>query len=76
MRKKLVRHGNSLALIIDKPILELLGIGEEDEVEIRTDGRKLEILPEGYVDYTQEEFRRVLDKVFERHDATFRKLAE
>ncbi len=34
MRKKLVRHGNSLALIIDKPILELLGIGEEDEVEI------------------------------------------
>ncbi len=46
------------------------------EVEIRTDGRKLGILPEGYVDYTQEEFRRVLDKVFERHDATFRKLAE
>jgi antitoxin component of MazEF toxin-antitoxin module len=28
MNKKLTKHGNSLALVIDKPILELLKIKE------------------------------------------------
>jgi len=43
--KKLTRHGNSLALVIDKPILELLGISRETLLEIRTDGRSLIIAP-------------------------------
>ncbi len=30
MKKKLVRHGNSRALVLDKTLLELLGIGEEE----------------------------------------------
>jgi antitoxin MazE len=36
MIKKLVRHGNSRALVIDKPILELLNITDETEIEIIT----------------------------------------
>lgn len=43
MRKKLVRHGNSLALVIDKPILEILGINRYVEIDI--DGRKLVVKP-------------------------------
>ena len=39
MIKKLSKHGNSLALVIDKPILELLGIDEDTELEVRTNGR-------------------------------------
>lgn len=34
MTKKLTRHGNSLALIIDKPILQLLKITEDTELEL------------------------------------------
>jgi antitoxin component of MazEF toxin-antitoxin module len=36
--QKLTRHGNSLALIIDRPILELLKIDPDTELDISTDG--------------------------------------
>lgn len=45
MIKKLVRHGNSRALIIDRALLEVLHIGEKAEVEVRTDGKSLIITP-------------------------------
>jgi antitoxin MazE len=46
MTKTLIRHGNSLALIIDKPILELLKIDENTQLEISTvDGISLQIRP-------------------------------
>lgn len=45
MVKKLTKHGNSLALVIDKPILELLKIGAGTPLEISTDGRSLIISP-------------------------------
>lgn len=45
MVKKLTRHGNSLALVIDKPILELLKISADTPLDISTDGRRLIIAP-------------------------------
>jgi antitoxin component of MazEF toxin-antitoxin module len=45
MVKKLTRLGNSLALLIDKPILELLKITAETPIEISTDGRRLVVTP-------------------------------
>ncbi len=45
MTKKLSRHGNSLALVIDRSILELLGIDQGTALEITTDGRALVIVP-------------------------------
>ena len=46
MIKKLVRYGNSNALVIDRAILELLGIGEGSLVKLSTDGKSLTITPE------------------------------
>jgi antitoxin component of MazEF toxin-antitoxin module len=46
--KKLSKHGNSLALVIDKPILELLGIDENTELIISTNGRELTASPVSY----------------------------
>ena len=43
--KKLSKHGNSLALVIDRPILELLGMDEGTPLEISTDGQALVIVP-------------------------------
>jgi antitoxin component of MazEF toxin-antitoxin module len=43
--KKLSKHGNSLALVIDRSILELLGIDEQTALEISTDGRALVVVP-------------------------------
>lgn len=45
MEKKLAKHGNSYALIIDKPILDLLGIDADTPLSITTDGRGLFIAP-------------------------------
>jgi hypothetical protein len=36
LTKKLCKHGNSLALVIDRSILELLGIDEETTLDIST----------------------------------------
>jgi len=40
MVKTLVKHGNSYALVIDKPILELLNIGPDTPLEVSTTDRK------------------------------------
>lgn len=49
MIKKLVRYGNSNALVIDRAILELLGIGEGSFVKLSTDGKALTITPDTQV---------------------------
>jgi antitoxin component of MazEF toxin-antitoxin module len=41
MIKKLVQHGNSSALILDKTILQLLGADSESSFEIIIEGNSL-----------------------------------
>jgi antitoxin MazE len=45
MVKTLIKHGNSLALVIDKPILELLRISADTPLEITSDGDRLMVSP-------------------------------
>jgi antitoxin component of MazEF toxin-antitoxin module len=45
MLKKLVRYGNSNALVLDKAILELLNIAEGSVVKISTDGKSIILTP-------------------------------
>ena len=45
MLKKLTKHGNSLALVIDKAVLELLNIDDQTLLDISTDGILLLISP-------------------------------
>ena len=45
MVKTLTRHGNSLALVIDKAVLELLKIDGDTPLDISTDGQVLVITP-------------------------------
>ncbi len=75
MIKKLVTHGNSAALIIDKPILELLNVDMNTPLEITTDGKNLIISP---VESRKREkrFKAALDKVNRVHGKTLKKLAE
>jgi len=74
MIKKLVSHGNSAALIIDKPILELLKVDMETPLEITTDGRNLIISPVESVK-REKRFKAALDKVNRVHGKTLKKLA-
>lgn len=75
MLKTLVSHGNSSALIIDKPILELLKIDQNTPLEITTDGENLIISPAAGKD-REKKIRAAIKKVNERHGKTLKKLAE
>jgi hypothetical protein len=48
MLKKLTKHENSLALVIDRPILDLLKIDPETPLDVSTDGKRLIIAPAGF----------------------------
>jgi antitoxin MazE len=45
MIKTLTKHGNSYALVIDRPVMDLLHIDPDTELEITTDGRSLILSP-------------------------------
>lgn len=75
MIKKLVAHGNSAALIIDKPIMDLLKVDMKTLLEISTDGRSLIISPVEN-DKREKRFRTALEKVNKSHGKTLQKLAK
>ena len=73
--KKLTRSGNSLALVIDRPLLEALDIDADTELELSTDGDVLVVTPLR----NAKRRRRVADLVAEAHEqygGVFRRLAE
>ena len=74
MVKKLTKMGNSLGIVIDKPILDLLKITPETQVEISTDGDRLIIQPLRRVDV--DEGREIGRRVMKKHAAVLKKLAE
>jgi len=43
--KHLVRVGNSLGLVLDKPVLRAMGLGRKTQVRVRTDGYSITIQP-------------------------------
>ena len=73
MRKKLSAIGNSLGVVIEKPILELLQITRETELELTTDGERLIISPvrKG----RKQRLKQAMDEVMADHAGTFRKLS-
>jgi antitoxin component of MazEF toxin-antitoxin module len=75
LTKKLSRYGNSLALVIDRPILELLGIDERTTLEISTDGRALVIVP-AHDKRRQTRFQQALTACDEQYGVSLKRLAE
>jgi len=75
MIKTLTKHGNSYALVIDKPILELLRVSPETPFEIMTDGQALVLTP--VRDPVEDEkFREALEMVHQRFGRAMKRLAE
>lgn len=77
MIKKLSKHGNSLALVIDKPILELLGIDEHTELCFHTNGRGFTVEPaDASPKHMDEGLDEVMQRIEDRYEQVFRRLAE
>jgi len=75
MIKKLIQHGNSLALIIDKPIMELLNIKNDTALELSTDGANIIISPvKDKARLTK--LNKSLEGINKKHSSTLKKLAK
>ena len=76
MIKTLTKHGNSYALVIDKPILDLLNIRPDTPLVVSTDGKSLLVSPDEGEDIDDEKFQEILDGVNRRYAKVFKRLAE
>ena len=76
MITRLQAIGNNYGLIIDEPILELLNITADTELEVTTDGERLIVTPIRSVASHRDRVARAQEKVLAAHERTFRKLAE
>jgi antitoxin component of MazEF toxin-antitoxin module len=75
MVKKLIQHGNSAALVIDKPIMEILNITNETTFELSTDGKNLILSPQ--VENNQEEtIIHSLERINKKYGTVLRRLGE
>lgn len=76
MIKHLQSIGNSAGIILDKPILELLKITVETEIDLETDGKRLILTPIRKTDDRWRKLTKVQARVLKNHEQTFRKLAK
>ncbi len=75
MIKQLTKHGNSYALIIERPIMDLLKIGPGTPIEISTDGELLILAPVRDQEH-KASFNLALDKTNRRYGKMLKRLAK
>lgn len=75
MVKRLTKHGNSLALVIDRPILELLKIEPDTPLDVTTDGKQLIVAPVK-PSARRKKFETAQEWAHKNYEKAFRKLAE
>ena len=75
MQKTLIKHGNSLALVIDKPILEMLQITPDTKLELTTNGDAIMVTPVRDKK-RQARLQAALEKINDKFGDDLKKLAE
>lgn len=75
MVKTLTKTGNSLALVLDRPLLEATRIDADTPLEISTDGDVIIISPVRDA-RRGSKFRAGVEAIHERYAGVFRHLAE
>jgi len=75
MIKKLVQHGNSVALIIDKPIMEMLNITSETTFILSTDGKNLILSPQTE-NNQKADIMQSLEKINKKYGTVLKRLGE
>ncbi len=74
--KKLTKHGNSYALIIERPILELLGISSDTLLSISTpDGASIVVTPVNK-EISEKDLDQSIAKANKKYGRALKRLAE
>ena len=77
MSKKLTRHGNSYALIIDKPLLQVLNISEHTILNLSIQDGALIIKPvQAPVSKKKPSIKKIAQEIMEEYADVFEKLAK
>ena len=75
MVKKLIQHENGVALVIDKPIMEMLEITNDTIFELSTDGKNLILSPQ--TEHDQEmNVLNSLEKINRKYGSVLKRLGE
>ena len=75
MRKRLTKTGNSLALVLDRPLLEAAGIGADTPLEVSTDGDVIVVAPVRNRKRARK-LETALGEINARYAGVFKRLAE
>lgn len=75
MRTRLIRTGDSLTLILDKPLLEQAGIDESTEIEVSTDGDVIVISPVRTKQHSAK-LSKAIGEINERYAGVLKRLSE
>lgn len=76
MVKTLRRVGNSNALLLDKPIMELLGMSEGSQVNLTVTNGALVVTPVNPALVEADKFQACLDQVMKTRHDLLRKLSQ
>ena len=77
MSKKLTRHGDSYALIIDKPLLKILNISEHTILNISVQDGALIIKPvQMSTSKKNQSIKKIAQEIMEEYSDVFEKLAK
>ena len=75
MIKMLKKHGNSMALVIEKPMMEALGITEETPLQITVNGNALVVTPAN-VGVGPERMKVVIKEIRKRYGPMLKRQAD
>ena len=75
MTKKLIRHGNSAAVVLDKALLDLLNVHMDTPLEVTTDGHNIIISPNTNT-AAETSLLESLEKINRQHGSVLRKLGQ
>jgi antitoxin component of MazEF toxin-antitoxin module len=75
MTKKLIRHGNSAALILDRALLDLLKVQMDTPLEVTTDGRNIIISPQLH-ERAEATLLDSLEKINKKHGSVLSRLGK
>ncbi len=75
MTKKLIRHGNSAALVLDKALLDLLKVEMDTPLEVTTDGRNIIISPQSRAN-AEATLLDALERINKKHGSVLARLGK
>jgi death on curing protein len=75
MIKTLKKHGNSMALVIEKPMMEALGITEKTPLQVTVNGNALVVTPAN-VGVGPERMKVVIKEIRKRYGPMLKRLAD